>query len=337
MAETSVPDVSTAPARVGRDRHRGLELLRATEAAALSVGRWLGRGDKAGTRDAGQQVMEEALVGMPFDGRVIIGPDGGNSNLAPGRRIGVGRDRVDLAVIPVDGVSLVSRGLSQALSIAAAAEPGGILSPPPVAYMHKIAVGPAARGAVDIADTPENNLRRIAFAMDVQVQDLTVIMLDRPRHQALLERVRSLGARVALISDGDVGAAMMAAWPGSGIDVMIGSGGTQEAIVAACAMRCLGGELHCRPWVRHEDEAVAVRAAGLDPDEAISMEQLVPGRQVCIAVTGISGGGILRGVQYHNWWAETHSLVMRAQSGTVREISTKHHVALRPEDSEKII
>ena len=336
MADTVLPDLDAAPARVGRDRHRGLELLRATEAAALSVGRWLGRGDKSGTRDAGQQVMEEALVGMPFDGRVVIGPDGGNSNLASGRRIGVGRDRVDLAIIPVDGVSLVSRGLSQALSIAAASEPGGILSPPPVAYMHKIAVGPAARGAVDIADTPENNLRRIAFAMDVQVQDLTVIMLDRPRHQALLERVRSLGIRVALISDGDVGAAMMAAWPGSGIDVMIGSGGTQEAIVAACAMRCLGGELHCRPWVRHEDEAVAIRAAGLDPEETITMEQLVPGRQVSIAVTGISGGGMLRGVQYHNWWAETHSLVMRAQSGTVREISTKHHVALPPEGARRV-
>jgi fructose-1,6-bisphosphatase II len=321
---------------VGRDRHRGLELLRATEAAALSVGRWLGRGDKSGTRDAGQLVMEEALVGMPFDGRVVIGPDGGNGNLAPGRRIGVGRDRIDLAIIPVDGVSLVARGLSQALSIAAAAEPGGILSPPPVAYMHKIAVGPAAKGAVDIADTPENNLRRIAFAMDVNVQDLTVMMLDRPRHQALLERVRSLGARVALISDGDVGAAMMAAWPGSGVDVMIGSGGTQEAIVAACAMRCLGGELHCRPWVRHEDEAVAVRAAGLDPEETITMEQLVPGRHVSITVTGITGGGILRGVQYHNWWAETHSLVMRAQSGTVREILTKHHVALPPEGARRV-
>jgi fructose-1,6-bisphosphatase II len=336
MADTVTPDLATVPARVGRDRHRGLELLRATEASALSVGRWLGRGDKSGTRDAGQRVMEEALVGMPFDGRVVIGPEGGNSNLAPGRRIGVGRDRIDLAVIPVDGVSLVSRGLSQALSVAAAAEPGGILSPPPVAYMHKIAVGPGARGAVDIADTPENNLRRIAFAMDVQVQDLTVIMLDRPRHQTILERVRSLGARVALISDGDIGAAMMAAWPGSGVDVMIGSGGTQEAIVAACVMRCLGGELHCRPWVRHEEEAAAVRAAGIDPDEPISMEQLVPGHEVSIAVTGISGGGILRGVQYHNWWAETHSLVMRARSGTVREIHTKHHVALPPEGARRV-
>src|SRR5487761_1624946 len=325
-----------AAERMIRGRNRGLELLRATEAAALSVGRWLGRGDKAGTRDAGHAVMEEALEGMPFEGRIVIGPEGSASRLLAGRTIGAGRDRVDLAVLPVDGISLVAGGLSQALSVAAVAETGGILLPPPVAYMHKIAVGPQARGAVDISDTPENNLRRVAFAMNVQVQDLTVVLLDRPRHQALLERIRALGARVAIISDGDVGAAMMAAWPGSGIDVMIGAGGTQEAIVAACAMRCLGGELYCRPWVRHEDEAAAVRAAGFDPDEAISMERLVPGREVSIAVTGVSGGGLLRGVQYHNWWAETHSMVMRAQSGTVREISTKHHVALPPDGAQRV-
>ena len=326
----------SSPARVSRDRHRGLELLRATEAAALSVGRWLGRGDKAGTRDLAQRVMEEALVGMPFDGQVVIGPEGPNNNLVPGRRIGVGRDRVDLAVIPVDGVSLVARGLSQALSVAVAAEPGGIAPPPPVAYMHKIAVGPQARGAVDIADSPENNLRRIAFAMNVQVQDLTVVMLDRPRHQTLLERVRALGVRVALITDGDIGAAMMAAWPGSGIDVMIGSGGTQEAIVAACAMRCLGGELQCRPWVRHEDEAVAMASAGFDVDKSLSTADMVPGHELACAVTGVTGGGLLRGVLYHGWWAETHSLVMRAQSGTVREILTKHHVALPPDDARQV-
>ena len=240
-------------------------------------------------------------------------------------------------MLPVDGISLVAGGLSQALSVAAAAETGGILLPPPVAYMHKIAVGPQARGSVDISDSPENNLRRVAFAMNVQVQDLTVVLLDRPRHQALLERLRSLGARVAIVSDGDVGLAMMAAWPGSGIDVMIGSGGTREAIVAACAMRCLGGELQCRPWVRHEDEAAAMRAAGFDPEAALSMEQLVPGHDISVAVTGISGGGLLRGVLYHNWWAETHSLVMRAQSGTVREIIAKHHVALQPDQATKVL
>lgn len=328
---------STSAARISRDRHRGLELLRATEAAALTVGRWLGRGDKTGTRQAGMEAMEEALLSMPFDGRVVIGPEAPANRLAPGRRIGSGRDRVDLGVIPIDGVSLVAGGLTQALSVAVSAETGGILSPPPVAYMHKIAVGPQARGAIDISDTTENNLRRIAFAMNVQVQDLTVVMLDRPRHQTLLERLRGLGARVALASDGDVGMAMMTAWPGSGIDAMVGTGGTSEAIIAACAMRCLGGELQCRPWVRHEEEAVAMRSAGYDPDAALGMDTLVPGREISVAVTGVSGGGLLRGVLYHNWWAETHSIVMRAQSGTVREILTKHHVALPPDEAERVL
>jgi fructose-1,6-bisphosphatase II len=318
------------------DRHRGLELLRATEAAALAVGRWLGRGDKAGTREAAQRAMTEALAGMPFEGRVVIGPDDPTATLVAGRRIGAGREKIDLAVVPVDGISLVARGLTQALSIAAAAETGGILAPPPVAYMHKIAVGPAARGSIDITDTPENNLRRIAFAMDAHVRDLTVVMLDRPRHQALLDRVREMGARVALISDGDVGAAMMPSIPASGIDVMLGAGGTREAVLAACALRCLGGELQCRPWVRHEEEAVAIRAAGFDPDAAVSMASLVPGAEVAVAVTGVTGGGLLRGVLYHNWWAETHSMVMRARSGTIREISTRHHVALRPEEAPQL-
>jgi fructose-1,6-bisphosphatase II len=168
------------------------------------------------------------------------------------------------------------------------------------------------------------------------VRDLTVVMLDRPRHQALLERVREMGARVALISDGDIGTAMMPSMPGSGIDVMLGAGGTREAVLAACALRCLGGELQCRPWVRHEEEAAAVRAAGFDPDMAMSMANLVPGVEVSVAVTGITGGGLLRGVLYHNWWAETHSLVMRAKSGTIREIATKHHVALRSEEGTTV-
>ena len=328
---------SASAARISRDRHRGLELLRATEAAALTVGRWLGRGDKTGTRQAGQDAMEEALLTMPFDGRIVIGSETSGSRLGQGRHIGSGRDRIDLAVVPIDGVSLVAGGMTQALSVAVASEVGGLLPPPPVAYMHKIAVGPQARGAIDISDTPENNLRRIAFAMNVQVQDLTVMMLDRPRHQTLLERIRGLGARVALASDGDVGMAMMTAWPGSGIDAMVGTGGTSEAIVAACAMRCLGGELQCRPWVRHEDEAAATRAAGYDPDAALSMDALVPGREISVAVTGVSGGGLLRGVLYHNWWAETHSIVMRAQSGTVREILTKHHVALPPDQAGRVL
>jgi fructose-1,6-bisphosphatase II len=337
MSTAARRPLAASPAQQNRERNRGLELLRATEAAALGVGRWLGRGDKTGARDVAQRAMEEALQGMSFDGRVVIGTDGPAATLVAGRRVGVGRDPVDLAVDPVDGVSLVAKGLSQALSIAAAVEPGGLSSPPPCAYMHKLAVGPGARGAIDVGDTPENNLRRVAFAMDVQVQDLTVVVLDRPRHQELMERIRALGARLALISDGDIGAALMTAWPGSGVDVMIGSGGTREAILAACALRCLGGEMQCRPWARHEEETAALRAAGVDPDAALSVHDLVPGRDVAVAVTGVTGGGVLRGVQYHNWWAETHSLVMRAQSGTVREIRTKHHAALDPREARRLV
>ena len=323
-------------AQLSRERHRGLELLRATEAAALAAGRWLGRGDKLGVREVAQRAMEEALLSMPFDGRIVIGADSPGS-LFTGRRLGSGREPVDLGINAVDGVSLVAKGLSQALSIAAGAEPGGIAAPPPCAYMHKLAVGPRARGAVDLTDTPENNLRRIAFAMDVQVQDLTVVILDRPRHQELIERVRALGARLALISDGDIGAALMTAWPGSGVDAMVGTGGTREAVLAACALRCLGGEMQCRPWARHEEEAAALRAAGVDPDAVLSLADLVPGADVAVAVTGVTGGGMLRGAQYHNWWAETHSLVMRAQSGTVREIRTQHHVALAPEAAHRLV
>jgi fructose-1,6-bisphosphatase II len=321
---------------LSRDRHRGLELLRATEAAALAVGRWLGRGDKTSSRDVGERAMEEALRSMPFDGHVVIDAGGVADPLSPGRRVGVGRDRVDLAIDSVDGVSLVAKGLPQALSVAAAVEPGGIAPPPPCAYLHKLAVGPRARGAIDIADTPENNLRRIAFAMDVKVQDLTVMLLDRPRHQGLLERVRVLGSRLVLISDGDIAAAVMTAWPGSGIDVLIGSGGTAEAVIAACALRCLGGEMQCRPWVRNQEESAALRAAGVDAEAKLGIDDLIPGRDVAVALTGVSGGDLVRGVRYHNWWAETHSLVMRAQSGTVREIRTKHHVTLDPREAHRL-
>ena len=312
-------------------------MLRATEAAALAVGHWLGRGDKINARDAAERAMEEALRSMPFDGHIVADAAGAEGTMSRGHRVGVGRDPVDLAVNPVDGASLVARGLSQAISIAAAAEPGGIAPLPPCAYLHKLAVGPRARGAVDISDTPENNLRRIAFAMDVQVQDLTVSLLDRPRHQSLVERVRALGSRIVLISDGDVAGALMTAWPGSGVDVLIGSGGTAEAVIAACALRCLGGEMQCRPWVRNQEESAALRAAGIDPEAQMGIGEMVPGADVAVAVTGITGGGLLRGVQYHHWWAETHSLVMRAQSGTVREIRTQHHVALDPEQAHRLI
>ena len=165
---------------------------------------------------------------------------------------------------------------------------------------------------------------------------LTVVVLDRPRHQNLVNTIRELGVRICLISDGDISAALMTAWPNSGIDVLLGAGGSKEAVVAACALKCLGGEMQCIPWIRHEDETAAILEAGFDPASSWTMETLAPGKEISAAVTGITGVGMLSGVVYHNWWAETHSLVMRAKSGTVREIRAKHHVALRPEDSSKV-
>ena len=328
MAETS-----SRAGRVARehDRNRGLDLLRATEAAAIAAGRWLGRGDRAGTLAAAEQVMGESLGDGAWHARVVLGTETVNGSLNPGRILGYGRDAFDLAVVPVDGVSLVAKGSSHALSVAVLTEPGGLLSPPPIAYFHKIAVGPGAVGAIDIRDTPENNLRRVAFATDRSVTDLTVIMLDRPRHQPLMERIRLLGARITLVSDGDVGAAMLAAWLSTGIDVFIGAGGPKEAVVAASAIRCMGGDMQCRPWVRHTEEEALMRSIGCDPESVFTLDDLVPGKDVSVAVTGISGGGVLRGVQYHTGWSESHSLVMRSRTGTVREVQTRHHLG-RPTD-----
>lgn len=316
---------ATRPGRA-RDRNRGLEILRSTEVAAVEAGRWLGRGDKLGTLSAAERVMAETLGSTDWDGQVVIGTNTVDGSLAPGTRLGLGREKVDLALVPVDGVSLVAKGLSQALSVAVVTEPGGLVTPPPVAYFHKIAVGPAAVGAVNISDSPENNLRRVAFAMDRRVTDLTVVMLDRPRHHPLIERIRELGARISIVSDGDVGAALLAAWEGSGVDIFMGAGGVREAVVAAAAVACLGGDMQCKLWVRHAEEEAKVREAGWDPDVTLTLADMVPGKDVSVAVTGVTGGGLLRGTLYHGDWSESHSLVMRTKTGTVREISTRHHV-----------
>ena len=209
----------------GRDPNRGLDLLRATEAAAIAAGRWLGSGNRNGALSSSEEMMAKALAATQWDARIVIGSEAEASHLRAGTHIGAGQERLDLVVVPVDGISLIARGVGQALSIAAVTGPGAVPAIPPVAYMHKIAVGPDAVGSIDVSDSAENNLRRVAFAKNRGVADLTVIMLDRPRHQALIEEVRQLGARISLISDGDVGAALMAAWESTGIDVFIGSGG----------------------------------------------------------------------------------------------------------------
>src|SRR5439155_16922253 len=248
-----------------------------------------------------------------------------------GHRYGHGQGpEVDLAAGPLDGVSLVSRGLPGAIAMIAATERGRIVLPGSP-YLEKIAVGARGRGAVDIADSVENNLKRIAFAKEVRVSDLTVVILDRPRHQHLLEETRQAGARVSLISDGEVAAALMVALEDSGFDVVMGMGGAEDTTIAACALKCLGGELQARPWLRTPEEERELMEGGVDPHQVFSIEDLAGGEEVVFAVTGVTDGLLLRGGQSFDRWAESESLVMRSQSGTLRQITTKHHYALARE------
>ncbi len=293
----------------------------------------MGRGDKELVRTTALRAMLEALAGVHIEGTVAIGdgPEGSAVTAAPGERVGDGVPPPrDVALRAVDGTTLVAKGLPNAVSVIATAEPGSLLRLPTALYAEKIAVGPEARGSVDVADSTENNLRRIAFAKNVQVSDLTVVMLDRPRHQERIDQIRQAGARISLISDGEVSGALMAAMEGTGIDLMVGIGGMAEAVLAACALKCLGGDLLCRLWLRSKDDEARARAAGIkDFNRVYGIDDLVRGDDVAFAATGITDGEFLRGVIYHHFWAETESIVLRSRTGTVRHIATKHHFALR--------
>jgi len=311
-------------------KNLGMELVRVTEAAALACGRLMGRGDQEEVRRSAAEAMAQSLVAVNMDANivVVVGTPQPGEELVGGGRVGQGQGpRVDLAAGPLDGVSLVTRGLTGAMAVVAATEhqqmrvPGSLL-------LEKIAVGPMARGAVDINESVENNLNRIAFAKDVRVGDLTVVILDRPRHQQMLEEVRQAGARVSLISDGEVSAAIRVAMEDSGVDVAMGIGGAEDATIAACALKCLGGELIAKPWLRNPEEAETLVAAGVDVQRIITTDDLAGGEEVVFAATGVTDGLLLRGVHYYDGWAESQSLVMRSASGTLRKIETKHHFAL---------
>jgi fructose-1,6-bisphosphatase II len=311
-------------------KNLGMELVRVTEAAALACGRQMGRGDGEEIRRSAAEAMGQALgsVNMDAEIRVVVGSAREGENLAPGLRCGQGLGpRVDLAAGPLDGVSLVARGLTGAMAVIAATDRDAMHLPPNGILLEKIAVGAAARGAVDINESVENNLNRIAFAKRMRVSDLTLVILDRPRNQLLLEEARRAGARVSMISDGEVAAAIRVALEDSGVDVVMGIGGTEDATIAACALKCLGGELMARPWVRNQEEADEMRAAGVEPTQVFTTEDLAGGEEVVFAATGVTDGLLLRGVAYHDRWAESDSLVIRSQSGTLRRISTKHHLA----------
>jgi fructose-1,6-bisphosphatase II len=312
------------------DRNLAMELVRVTEAAALAAGRWMGRGDKEGADQAAVDAMRIVLQRVPMDGIVVIGE--GEKDKAPmlynGEHIGDGTPPLtDIAVDPIDGTSLTAQGRGGALAVIAVSERGSMFDPGPFVYMEKIVVGPDAAGVIDITATPAQNLAAVAHAKDVAVNDLTVVVLDRPRHVELIEKVRATGARIILISDGDVAGAIATSWPESGVDVLIGIGGTPEGVLSAVALKCMGGAIQGRLWARNDAERQAAMDAGYDFDRVLTGDDLVKGNNCFFAATGITGGDLLRGVRYHHEGAITESLVMRSKSGTVRKIESRHQLS----------
>ncbi len=309
------------------DRNLAFDLVRVTEAAAIAAARWMGRGDKDGADNAAVEAMRVVLQVTPMDGIVVIGE--GEKDNAPmlynGERVGNGSEpRTDVAVDPIDGTTLTALGRNGALSVIAVSERGTMFDPGPCYYMEKLAVGPEAVGVVDISQSPTDNLIALAKAKKTKVQDLTAIILDRDRHKDLIAEVREAGARIRLISDGDVAAAISTAWPESGVDILLGIGGTPEGVIAAAALKCMGGEIQGRLWPRNESEREMIRAAGLDPETILLTDDLVAGDNCFFAATGVTDGELLRGVRFHTGGADTYSLVMRSRSGTVRRIDSRH-------------
>jgi fructose-1,6-bisphosphatase II len=311
------------------ERNLAMELVRVTEAAALSAGRWMGKGNKEMVDQSAVDAMRRALDGVDMSGVVVIGE--GEKDEAPmlyiGEQVGNGsQPQVDVAVDPVDGTRLLALGLPGALAIVAIAERGSMFAAPPgVFYMEKIAVGPAARHVIDINASIAINLDRIAQVRDARIEDLTVIILDRPRHAEIIRQIRDVGARIRLISDGDVAAVIQAAMEDyRGIDVLMGIGGAPEAVLAAAALKCVGGEIQCKIWPRSDEEREKLKADGVDLDRVFRTNDLVSGNDVSFAATGITGGEILDGVQYFGWGARTSSVMMRSRSGTIRYIHARH-------------
>ena len=309
------------------DRNLALELVRVTEAAALAAARWVGRGDKNAADQAAVDAMRLMLSTVEMDGIVVIGE--GEKDEAPmlynGERLGTGHPpQVDIAVDPIDGTRLTAQGRPGALSVVAVSERGTMFDPKHLVYMRKIAVGPEARDVIDITDTVENNLKRIAKALGKDVSEVTVMVLDRPRHQDLIEDIRRAGARIRLIMDGDVAGAITAAMPDTGIDVLMGIGGSPEAVVAAAALKCLDGGLQCTLWPRNEEEKRLAQERGLDLNQVLTIEDLIRSDNVFFALTGITTGELVDGVKYVGRGAITESLVMRSLSGTIRRIRALH-------------
>lgn len=309
-------------------RNLGFDLVRVTESAAMSAAQWQGRGDKNAIDGAAVEAMRYTLQNVEMDGVVVIGE--GEKDKAPmlyiGEQIGTGKPpMVDVAVDPVDGTTLTSKGLPNAISVVALASRGSMFYAPGIVYMEKIAVGPRGKGCISLDATVEENIRCVAKAKDLEIGEVTVVVLDRPRHEDLIRQIREAGARIKLIGDGDVAGALEAASEGSGVDILMGIGGSPEAVIAACAMKCLGGEIQCRMAPRNDEERQKAVSAGFDPDKILTTDDLVKDDDVFFAMTGVTDGELVRGVRYTNRGAETESLMMRSRSGTIRRIESSHN------------
>ncbi|MDT0452412.1 MULTISPECIES: class II fructose-bisphosphatase [Streptomyces] len=312
------------------DRNLALELVRVTEAGAMASGRWVGRGDKNGADGAAVRAMRSLIGTVSMNGVVVIGE--GEKDNAPmlynGERVGDGTGaECDVAVDPVDGTTLTAKGMANAVSVMAVAERGTMFDPSAVFYMDKLVTGPEAADFVDIDAPVAVNIRRIAKAKRSAVEDVTVVVLDRPRHEGLVKEIREAGARIKFISDGDVAGAIMAARENTGIDLLLGVGGTPEGIIAACAMKCLGGTIQAKLWPKDDEERERALAAGHDLDRVLHTDDLVSGENVFFVATGITDGELLRGVRYRAETATTQSLVMRSKSGTIRLIDSEHRLS----------
>ncbi|MEJ2012642.1 MAG: class II fructose-bisphosphatase [Anaerolineales bacterium] len=308
-------------------RNLALDLVRVTEAGALAAGRWMGRGQKEAGDQAAVDGMRLVMNSLDIDGVIVIGE--GEKDEAPmlfnGEKLGNGKGpKVDIAVDPVEGTRLLAEGRANSVATVALAESGSMFNPGPIVYMYKIAVGPQAKGHIDLDAPIEVNLKAVARAKGADIDDLTVVILERPRHQELIQKVRETGARIRLITDGDVAGAIMTAHEDAGIDLLVGIGGTPEGVLAACALRCMGGEIQGRLWPRNDDEAEQARAQGYDLERVLEIDDLVKSDDVFFALTGITDGELLQGVKYYGQGARTHSLVMRGRTGTVREIIATH-------------
>ncbi|HZG96561.1 MAG TPA: class II fructose-bisphosphatase [Mycobacteriales bacterium] len=311
------------------DRNLAMELVRVTEAAAMAAGRWVGRGDKNGADQAAVDAMRKMIGSVSMRGTVVIGE--GEKDEAPmlynGEEVGDGTGaECDVAVDPVDGTTLTAKGMNNAVAVIAVSERGTMYDPGACVYMEKLVTGPEAADVVDITAPVRHNIEAVAKAKGGDNEDVTVVILDRPRHDEMVREIREAGARIKFIVDGDVAGAIMAVRDGTGVDLLLGIGGTPEGIIAACAIKCLGGTIQSRLWPRNDEERATALEQGHDLDRVLYCDDLVSSDNVFFVATGVTDGELVRGVRYRGGGATTHSLVMRSRSGTIRSVESHHRL-----------